>query len=104
VLKNYGNILKPGLKGKIGFVSNETGTRTLGGILKVKVEEFVRKLKAQDIRLHPMSGRAMADLVMSGEVALSPASFAITSWKREPKGGEEVSVACTSHFDLVAVN
>src|ERR1043165_7405945 len=35
VPKNYGDLMKPGLKGKIGFVSNETGTRTLGGILKV---------------------------------------------------------------------
>ena len=75
VPKNYGDLMKPGLKGKIGFVSNETGTRTLGGILKVKGEEFVRKLKAQDITLHAISGRAMADLVMSGEVALSPTIF-----------------------------
>src|SRR5581483_8644222 len=72
VPKNYGDLLKPGLKGKIGFVSNETGTRTLGGILKVKGEEFVRRLKAQEITLHAISGLAMGDLVMSGEVPLSP--------------------------------
>ena len=56
VPKNYGDLLRPELKGKIGFVSNETGTRTLGGILKVKGEEFVRKLKVQDISLHQFRG------------------------------------------------
>jgi len=86
VPKNYGDLMKPGLKGKIGFVSNETGTRTLGGILKVKGEEFVRKLKAQDITLHAISGRAMADLVMSGEVALSPTIFRDHALEAKAKG------------------
>jgi iron(III) transport system substrate-binding protein len=86
VPKNYGDLLKPQLKGKIGFVSNETGTRTLGGILKVKGEEFVRKLKAQDITLHAISGRAMADLVMSGEVALSPTIFRDHALEAKAKG------------------
>ena len=86
VPKNYGDLLKPELKGKIGFVSNETGTRTLGGILKVKGEEFVRKLKVQDISLHSISGRTMADLVMSGEVALSPTIFRDHALEAKAKG------------------
>lgn len=75
VPKNYGDLLKPELKGKIGFVSNETGVRALGGIVKVKGEEFVKKLKSQEIVLQSVSGRAMADLVVSGEVPLSPTVF-----------------------------
>ena len=75
VPKNYGDLLKPELKGKIGLVSNETGARALGAMLKIKGEEFVKKLKAQEIGLHAVSGRAMADLVVSGEVALSPTIF-----------------------------
>jgi len=86
VPKNYGDLLRPELKGKIGFVSNETGTRTLGGILKIKGEEFVRKLKVQEISLHPISGRAMADLVMSGEVALSPTIFRDHALEAKAKG------------------
>lgn len=86
VPKNYGDLLRPELKGKIGFVSNETGTRTLGGILKIKGEEFVRKLKAQEISLYPISGRAMADLVMSGEVALSPTIFRDHALEAKAKG------------------
>jgi iron(III) transport system substrate-binding protein len=84
--KNYGDLLKPELKGKIGFVSNETGTRTLGGILKVKGEEFVKRLRVQDISLHNISGRAMADLVMSGEVALSPTIFRDHALEAKAKG------------------
>jgi len=38
VPKNYSDLLRPQLKGKIGLVSNETGTRTIGGIVKVKGE------------------------------------------------------------------
>lgn len=86
VPKNYGDLLKPQLKGKIAFVSNETGIRTLGGIVKAKGEEFVRKLKAQEITLYAVSGRAMADLVMSGEVALSPTIFRDHALEGKEKG------------------
>ena len=86
VPKNYSDLLKPQLKGKIGLVSNETGTRTVGGIVKVKGEEFVRKLKAQEITLHAISGRAMADLVISGEVALSPTVFRDHALEAKAKG------------------
>lgn len=75
VPKTYADLLKPELKGKIGFVSNETGVRALGAILKVKGEEFVKKLRNQEIVLQAVSGRAMADLVVSGEVPLSPTIF-----------------------------
>jgi iron(III) transport system substrate-binding protein len=84
--KNYGDLLKPELKGKIGFVSNETGTRTLGSILNIKGEEFVKKLRVQEITLHNISGRAMADLVMSGEVALSPTIFRDHALEAKAKG------------------
>jgi len=86
VPKNYGDLLKPELKGKIGFVSNETGTRTLGSILNVKGEEFVKRLRVQEISLHNISGRAMADLVMSGEVALSPTIFRDHALEAKAKG------------------
>ncbi len=86
VPKNYADLLKPQLKGKIGFVSNETGIRTVGGMVKAKGEEFVRNLKAQDVTLHAVSGRAMADLVMSGEVALSPTIFRDHALEGKEKG------------------
>ncbi len=73
--KKYDDLLKPELKGKIGFVSNETGVRAIGAMLHAKGEEFVRKLKGQEVVLQSVSGRAMADLVVSGEVPLSPTVF-----------------------------
>lgn len=75
VPKNYDGLLRPELKGKIGFVSNETGVRAIGGILKVKGEAFIKKLRSQEVVLQSVSGRAMADLVVSGEVPLSPTIF-----------------------------
>jgi len=87
VPKNYGDFLKPELKGKIGFVSNETGTRTLGSILNVKGEEFVKRLRTQEITLQNVSGRAMADLVLSGEVPLSPTIFRDHALEMKAKGG-----------------
>jgi len=75
VPKNYGDLLPAGPQRKNGLVSNETGVRALGAMLKVKGEEFVKKLKNQDIVLQSVSGRAMADLVVSGEVPLSPTIF-----------------------------
>src|ERR1043166_7909528 len=60
--KSYADLLKPELKGKIGFATSDTGARTIGAMLKFKGEEFVRKLKGQDVTLHAVSGRAMADI------------------------------------------
>ncbi len=75
VPKRYGDLLRPALKGKMGFATSDTGPRTIAGILAVKGEEFLKKLKAQEVSLHTVSGRALADLVASGEVGASPTIF-----------------------------
>ena len=84
--KSYADLLKPELKGKIGFATSDTGTRTLGAMLKFKGEEFVKKLKGQEIRLYSVSGRAMADMVISGEVGLSPTIFRDHAMESKAKG------------------
>lgn len=58
----------------------------MGAILKFKGEEFVRKLKAQQISLHSVSGRAMADLAISGEVPISPSIFRDHAMESKGKG------------------
>lgn len=73
--KSYEDLLNPGLKGKIGFTTTDTGVRVMAAMLKFKGEEFVRKLKAQDVALHAMSARALRDLVISGEIGASPSIF-----------------------------
>ena len=86
VPKNYADLLKPELKGKMGFATSDTGTRTIGSMVKHKGEEFVKKLKVQDITLQSISGRAMADLVISGEVGISPTIFRDHAMESKAKG------------------
>ena len=86
VPKSYADLLRPELRGKIGFATSDTGTRTVGSVLKHKGEEFVKKLKAQEVSLHSVSGRAMADMVISGEIGLSPTIFRDHAIESKSKG------------------
>lgn len=73
--KEFADLLRPELKGKMGFVTSDTGPRTIGAMVAGKGEEFVRRLKGQEITLYNLSARAMVDLVASGEVGASPSVF-----------------------------
>jgi iron(III) transport system substrate-binding protein len=75
VRKNYEGLLNPGLKGKLGFGTTDTGARVIGAMLATKGAEFVSKLKAQEISLHAVSGWAVLDMVVSGELGASPTVF-----------------------------
>jgi iron(III) transport system substrate-binding protein len=75
VPKNFDDLLNPELKGKIGFATTDTGSRVIAAMLKSKGAEFVQKLKAQQISLHSVSGRAILDMVISGELGVSPTVF-----------------------------
>lgn len=74
-VKNYEDLLRPEFKGKLGFAISETGPRAIGAMITAKGEEFVRKLKSQEVSLHAVSGRAVADLVASGELGASSTVF-----------------------------
>ena len=69
VPKNFEGLLHPELKGKLSITLNESATRAIGAMIKVKDEAFVRKLKAQEIKAYTVSSAAMADLIASGEIA-----------------------------------
>jgi len=73
--KNYESLLRPELKDKIAFAGSDTGVTVMGAMLKFKGEEYVRKLKAQNVAIHNVSGRALLDMVISGEVGVSPTTF-----------------------------
>ena len=86
VPKNFDGLLNPQLKGKIGITTSDTGVRMMGAILKFKGEAFANRLKAQDISLHSVSGRAMADMAISGEVPISPSIFRDHAMESKLKG------------------
>lgn len=75
VPKNFDDLLKPSLKGKLAMSGDASGNRIIGAMLKAKGEEYVRKLRQQDIRLYMVSGGALNELVVGGEVGLSPTIF-----------------------------
>ncbi|HWP22835.1 MAG TPA: extracellular solute-binding protein [Candidatus Binatia bacterium] len=73
--RNYDGLLRPELKNKIAFAGSDTGVTVVGAMLKFKGEEYVKKLKAQNPAVHNVSGRALLDMVISGEVGVSPTTF-----------------------------
>jgi iron(III) transport system substrate-binding protein len=75
VPKNYDGLLNPALKGRMAMVTTDTGSRTVGGMLRTKGEEFLKKLRAQEITMHSVSGQAMNDMIIAGEVEASPTIF-----------------------------
>jgi iron(III) transport system substrate-binding protein len=75
VPKNFDGLLKPALRDKLGLSGDDTGARSLGAMIKVKGEEFVKKLKDQHIKAYMMAGSALTQLVASGEVPASPSQF-----------------------------
>jgi iron(III) transport system substrate-binding protein len=73
--KTRDDLLDPKWKGKMTIAGSSTGVRFVGAILITKGEDFLKKLGQQQIRVQDMSGRALADLVVAGEVPLSPTIF-----------------------------
>jgi iron(III) transport system substrate-binding protein len=71
VPKSFDGLLHPQLKGKMGITLNESSARMIGAMIKTKGEAFVRKLKAQDIRVYTVSSAALVDLMASGEIGAS---------------------------------
>ena len=59
----------------MSFVTTDTGTRTVGGMLLTKGEEYLKRLRGQDITMHSVSGQALNDMIIGGEVEASPTIF-----------------------------
>jgi iron(III) transport system substrate-binding protein len=74
--RTYEDLLDPMWKGKMA-VSATTGTagNWVGAMVVTHGAEFVRKLGQQDIRVYQLAGRALANLMIAGEVALSPTIY-----------------------------
>jgi iron(III) transport system substrate-binding protein len=70
------DLLDPKWKGRMAITNSTTTPNWLGVVLIEKDEAFVRKLGSQQFRVFNITGRALANLVISGEVPLSPTIFA----------------------------
>lgn len=69
--KGFDGLLHPALKGKLGITLNESSARMIGAMIKIKGEDFVKRLKAQEIRIYTVSSAALVDLMASGELSAS---------------------------------
>jgi len=69
--KNFDDLLKPALKGKMAISNDDVAARLVGGMIKSKGEAFVRKLKDQDVVVHGLNGPGFNELIVSGEVPIS---------------------------------
>jgi iron(III) transport system substrate-binding protein len=75
VPKQLDDLMDPRWKGQMAIAGSSTGVRFVGNVLLTKGDAFLKQLGAQDIRVQKISGRALADLVIAGEVPLSPTIF-----------------------------
>jgi len=73
--KSLKELLDPKWKGKMSIVSTSTGVRWIGAVLDFIGREFLDKMAEQELKVQDMSGAALAGLVSSGEVPLSPTTF-----------------------------
>src|SRR5918999_11177 len=75
VPKNFDGLLHPELKGRMGVSVSDPIYKMIGAMLKTKGQEFVKKLKVQEIALHTIIPPALLDLIALGEVLASPGIF-----------------------------
>jgi iron(III) transport system substrate-binding protein len=84
--KTMQDLLNPKWKGKMSIVSTTTGTRWIGNTLESLGREYLEKIAEQDVKVQNMSGAALAGLVVSGEVPLSPTIFDAIITQAKQKG------------------
>jgi len=75
VPRNFDGMMHPQLKGKMGISIGQTSDKIIGAMIKSKGEEFVRKLKGQEIKLYSIDAPALVNTITTGEIAASPAIF-----------------------------
>jgi iron(III) transport system substrate-binding protein len=73
--KNFDTLLIPELKGRMGISIGETSDKVIGAMIRTKGEEFVKKLKAQEMKLYSIDAPALVNVIASGEIVASPAIF-----------------------------
>ncbi|MFC1816008.1 ABC transporter substrate-binding protein [Thermodesulfobacteriota bacterium] len=75
VPKTYQELLDPKWKGKIPIIDAIAAVNWMGTILQTNGEQFLKQLARQEFIVNVVGGRALCDLIISGEYALSPIIF-----------------------------
>jgi iron(III) transport system substrate-binding protein len=74
--KSYDDLLAPEWRGRMAMSGSiSTAWNFVATLVLTQGEEFVRRLGKQDIRIYPVTARALANLMISGEVVLSPTIY-----------------------------
>ncbi len=70
--KSYQDLLDPKWKGKMTLAGGSIGPKWVGNVSNVMGGEYLEKLSLQDVKVQNIVPAALANLVISGEVPLSP--------------------------------
>jgi iron(III) transport system substrate-binding protein len=74
--RKYKDLLAPEWRGRMAMSGSlSTAANLVGALVLTEGEDFVHRLGEQDIRIYPVTARALADLIVSGEVMLSPTIY-----------------------------
>jgi iron(III) transport system substrate-binding protein len=74
--KSYEDLLAPEWRGRMAMSGSiSTASNFVGTLVLTHGEDFVRGLSKQNIRIYPVTARALANLMISGEVTLSPTIY-----------------------------
>ncbi|HXG52379.1 MAG TPA: extracellular solute-binding protein [candidate division Zixibacteria bacterium] len=98
--QSFDDLVKPQYRGRVAVSGDSTGVRMLGAMLRVKGEEYLKRLRALDIKMHMISGGAMHELLAAGEMPLSISIFRNHVLAARPKGAPTEWVP----LDLVVSN
>jgi len=73
--RNLKDLIDPKWKGKMAITSTTTGARWIGNVLETLGREFLDKLAGQEVSVQDMAPASLINLVVSGEIPLSPTIF-----------------------------
>jgi iron(III) transport system substrate-binding protein len=74
--KLYDDLLAPEWRGRMAMSGSiSTASNFVGTLVLTRGEDFVRRLGEQNIRIYPVTARALANLMIAGEVVLSPTIY-----------------------------
>ena len=74
--QSYDDLLAPEWRGRMAMSGSvSTASNFVATLALTRGEDFVRRLGEQNIRIYPVTARALANLIISGEVTLSPTIY-----------------------------